>query len=124
MDAILRLMLGLALVRPLEDDWRDVLDAVARRRGWPTTREVARLAAKVADLSAAYNDPSVARAVVKDGGAARLSFAFARDVPKGAAAVREAVATGAIGLGRAPLRVLDIGAGLGATTWGLVRALE
>ena len=117
-------MLGLALVRPLEDDWRDALDAVARRRGWPTTREVAKLAAKVAELSAAYNDPSVARAVVKDAGPARLGFAFARDVPKGAAAVRELVATGAIEFDRAPLRVLDIGAGLGATTWGLVRALD
>ena len=117
-------MLGLSLVRPLEDDWRDTLDGVARRRGWPTSREVAKLAARVTGLSAAYNDPSVARAVVKDAGAARLGFAFARDVPKGAAAARELVATGALGLGSAPLRVLDVGAGLGATTWGLLRALE
>jgi SAM-dependent methyltransferase len=117
-------MLGLALVRPLEDDWRDTLDAVARRRGWPTGRDVAKLAARVADLSAAYNDASVARASAKDAGAARLGFAFARDVPKGAAAVRELVATGTLELGGAPLRVLDVGAGLGATTWGLVRALE
>jgi SAM-dependent methyltransferase len=46
-------------------------------------------------------------------------------VPKGAAAVRELVACGAVEThGTAPLRVLDLGAGLGATTWGLVRALE
>ena len=124
MGAILRCMLGLALVRPLEDDWRETLDAVARRRGWPTSRDVARLASRVADLSAAYNDASVARAVASDAGAARLGFGFARDVPKGAAAARELVATGALRLGSAPLRVLDVGAGLGATTWGLVRALE
>jgi SAM-dependent methyltransferase len=44
-------------------------------------------------------------------------------VPKGAAAVRELVATGALRF-EGTLRVLDVGAGLGATTWGLVRALE
>jgi len=44
-------------------------------------------------------------------------------VPKGAAAVRELVATGAL-RGGPTMRVLDIGAGLGATTWGVARALE
>jgi SAM-dependent methyltransferase len=117
-------MLGLALVRPLEDDWRDTLDAVARRKGWPTSRDVSQLAARVSALSAAYNDATVARAVVRDAGAARLGFAFARDVPKGAGAVRELAATGTLRLGKEPLRVLDVGAGLGATTWGLVRALD
>ncbi len=114
--------MGLALVRPLEDDWRDSLDSVARARGWPTSGDVARLAARVVELSAAYNDPTRARAAVRDAGAARLGFSFARDVPKGAAAVRELVATGALPWGRT-LRVLDLGAGLGATTWGLARAL-
>jgi ribosomal protein RSM22 (predicted rRNA methylase) len=117
-------MLGLALVRPLEDDWRDTLDSIARRRRWPTSTEVARLAARVAELSAAYNDPSVARAAVQSAGAARLGFAFVRDVPKAAAAVRELVATRALPAGGAPLRVLDVGAGLGAMTWGLLRALD
>jgi hypothetical protein len=112
----------LAVVRPLEDDWRDSLDAVARSRSWPTSREVAKLAARVVELSAAYNDPARARASVREGGAARLGFSFARDVPKGAAGVRELVATGALRLDRT-LRVLDVGVGLGATTWGVVRAL-
>ncbi|HEY8042552.1 MAG TPA: small ribosomal subunit Rsm22 family protein [Polyangiaceae bacterium] len=116
-------MLGRDLVRPLDDGWRETLDAVARSRGWPTSRDVARLAARVTDLSAAYNDASRARAGVRDAGAARLGFSFARDVPKGAAAVRELVATGVLRLGGV-LRVLDVGAGLGATTWGVVRALE
>src|SRR5450631_2488677 len=116
-------MLGRRLMCALEDDWRDTLDAVAGARGWPTSRDVARLAAHVAALSAAYNDVSRASAAVKDAGAARLGFSFARDVPKGAAAVRELVATGALHGGPA-LSVLDIGAGLGATTWGVVRALE
>jgi SAM-dependent methyltransferase len=116
-------MLGLALVRPLEDDWRDAIDNVARRRRWPTSHDVGRLGASVAALSEAYNDPTRARATIGDAGAGRLGFGFARDVPKGAAAVRELVATGALRLdGR--LRVLDIGAGLGAMTWGLLRALD
>src|SRR5258708_26429783 len=109
-------MLGGALVRSLEDDWRDVLDGVAKARGWPTSRDVAALASRVAALSAAYNDPGRARAAVRDAGAARLGFSFARDVPKGAAAVRELVALRAL-VPAAALRVLDVGAGLGATTW-------
>jgi Mitochondrial small ribosomal subunit Rsm22 len=116
-------MLGGHLVRALEEDWRDTLDAVARARGWPTSRDAARLATNVAALSATYNDPSRASAAVKDAGAARLGFSFPRDVPKGAAAVRELVATGTLGV-EGTLRVLDLGAGLGATTWGVVRALE
>src|SRR5579863_3334869 len=115
-------MQRLALVRPLEDDWREAIDAVARSRGWPTTRDVAKLAARVVELSAAYNDPARARAAIRDAGAARLGFSFPRDAPKGAAAVRELVACGALPRDR-PLRVLDLGAGLGATTWGLARAL-
>jgi SAM-dependent methyltransferase len=118
-------VLGLSLVRLLEDDWRDTLDAVASARGWPTSREPAKLGRSVENLSAAYNDPARARASVRDAGAARLGFSFPRDVPKGAAAVRELVATGMLRMGDSgTLRVLDIGAGLGATTWGVVRALE
>ncbi|HEY3817614.1 MAG TPA: small ribosomal subunit Rsm22 family protein [Polyangiaceae bacterium] len=112
-----------SLLRPLEEDWRDTLDAIARARGWPASTDVARLAAQVEALSHAYNDPSRASAAIRDAGAARLGFSFARDVPKGAAAVRELVATGALQVG-AGLRILDVGAGLGATTWGVVRALE
>jgi hypothetical protein len=118
-------MVGLGLVHPLEAEWRDALDAAARRRGWPTSHDVARLGANVAELSAAYNDPARARASMREAGAARLGFAFPRDVPKGAAAVRELVALGRIRLDceREPLRILDFGAGLGATTWGVLRAL-
>jgi SAM-dependent methyltransferase len=116
-------MLGRNLVRPLEGDWRDVLDGIARARGWPTTNEPAKLGARVRALSDAYNDATRARAAARDAGAARLGFSFARDVPKGAAAVRELVATGSL-RASGTLRVLDVGAGLGATTWGVLRALE
>jgi SAM-dependent methyltransferase len=109
------------LVRPLEPPWRATLDGLARARGWPTSSEPDRLGDRVAQLSAAYN----AGARAPEQLAARLGFSFARDVPKAAGAVRELVATGALALqrGRA-LRVLDLGAGLGAATWGLVRALD
>jgi SAM-dependent methyltransferase len=111
-------------VRSLEEDWLRSLDAVAAGRGWPTSRDAAKLGAAVAALSASYNDASRARASAKDAGAARLGFSFARDVPKSAGAVRELVGTGRLALRGETLRVLDVGAGLGATTWGVVRALE
>ncbi len=117
-------MLGRALVRPLEDDWLRALDAVATARGWPTTKDVGKLGASVAALSASYNDAATARASARDAGAARLGFSFARDTPKGAGAVRELVALGKLRLQGGTLTLLDMGAGLGATTWGVVRALE
>jgi hypothetical protein len=113
--------IDIGLVRPLEDGWRETLDAVARSRGWPGLDKVAEVASRVADLSAAYNDPGRASAGAREAGIARLLFSFPRDVPKGAAAVRELLATGALPAG-GTLRVLDLGAGLGAMTWGLARA--
>jgi len=108
----------------LDESWRSLLDAVAEERRWPTSTAVARVGAKVAALSAAYNDgegraPAAARE--SDGLLARLLFSFPRDVPKGAAAAGELVRARAIPWG--PLKVLDVGAGLGAMTWGLVREL-
>ncbi|MFO0661805.1 MAG: small ribosomal subunit Rsm22 family protein, partial [Polyangiaceae bacterium] len=56
--------------------------------------------------------------------AARLGFSFARDVPKAAGAVAELLITGSLSIpSDRPLDILDLGAGLGATTWGVVRAL-
>jgi hypothetical protein len=120
--------LEVALALPLEDDWRASLIEVAERRGWPTLTEPARLGSLVRALSEAYNAiggmRSPGRAVASSGPsiAARLGFSFARDVPKAAAAVRELVAAGELGQG-GKMRVLDVGAGLGATTWGVARAL-
>jgi len=115
------------LVQPLEEPFRAVLDDLARARRWPTSREPSRLGQLVGELSRAYNDSSAMRSPpprTEDALAARLLFSFARDVPKGAGAVRELVSTGALSFsaGRA-LRVLDLGAGLGATTRGIARAL-
>ena len=113
------------LVRALEHEWKDVIDAVLKRRGAPPTSEVTKLAPRLVELSHAYNAGLAgdgARAAVPLD--ARIAFSFARDVPKGAGAVRELVLSGALSLpeGR-PLRIVDLGAGLGAMTWGIARAL-
>jgi ribosomal protein RSM22 (predicted rRNA methylase) len=83
------------------------------------------LAELVAKLSTAYNAGEKEPLRTKDALAARLAFSFPRDVPKSAGAVRELVAQGALSIpaGR-PLRILDLGAGLGASTWGVVMALK
>jgi ribosomal protein RSM22 (predicted rRNA methylase) len=116
------------LVRPLDEPFRATLDDLARARGWPTSADIARAGVLVRKLSDAYNGVSdgggAATLRTNDALAARLVFSFPRDVPKGAGAVRELVLTGALAVpeGR-PLRVLDVGAGLGATSRGVVRAL-
>jgi ribosomal protein RSM22 (predicted rRNA methylase) len=117
-------MLGKTLVQPLEEDWRDTLASVARRHRWLTTDTPGKLAERVARLSRAYNEAKPLAAGSDDELTARLGFSFARDVPKSAGAVRELVATGVLSLpSHRALTVLDVGAGLGATTWGVARAL-
>lgn len=117
------------LVRPLEETYKARLDALAQRHALPTSRDAAGLGEAVKRLSDLYNRRGTAEpeAPVAEASrahlGARLGFSFVRDVPKGAAAVRELVGVGLLGLGEAPLRVLDFGAGLGAMTHGLARAL-
>jgi ribosomal protein RSM22 (predicted rRNA methylase) len=114
------------LVRPLEPRWEAVLDAVLRSasRTPLAIKDVARLAPKVAELSAAYNAGRAEGRRTKLPMEARVAFSFPRDVPKGAAAVRELVASRVLQVPPdRPLRVVDLGAGLGAMTWGLARAL-
>ncbi len=115
------------LVRPLEAEFRERLDALGARSRLVTSADPARLGAAVRALSDVYNrrgaiDGHVASAAREHLGA-RLAFSFPRDVPKGAAAVRELVGTGLVRLEGRPLRVLDLGAGLGAMSFGLARAL-
>jgi ribosomal protein RSM22 (predicted rRNA methylase) len=78
------------------------------------------MAGLVAALSAAYNAGEKTEGALP----ARLAFSFPRDVPKSAGAVRELVSTGALTFpAERPLRILDLGAGLGASTWGVILAL-
>jgi hypothetical protein len=110
------------LVFPLDDSWRGAIASVLAAQGWPSLEDTARLGPLVARLSESYNLTGTAG---RDLLPARLAFSFPRDVPKGAAAVRELVGTGRLSLpADRPLRVLDLGAGLGAMTWGVARALE
>ena len=94
------------------------LEEVAKEAGLPFGMAAA---SQVKALSAAYNQGEATPHSL----AARLAFFFARDVPKAEAAVRELVLTKTLELSSArPLRVLDLGAGLGAATWGVARALR
>ncbi|HEU4409854.1 MAG TPA: thiamine phosphate synthase [Polyangiaceae bacterium] len=113
------------LAAPLGEPWLGRLAALAAARGFPGPGEPKRLGPLVRRLSELYN-AGAAPAGAERGRllAARLGFSFARDVPKAAAAVAELVLSGSLGFAPGePLRVLDLGAGLGAATWGVVRAL-
>src|SRR5258708_23921126 len=77
---------------PLDDGFREVLVEIARAHRLPSLAEPKRLAPHVTALTAAYNDASLRGLVGVDHRAARLGFFFARDVPKIAGAVREAIA--------------------------------
>ena len=110
------------LVAPLEDAWQVAIAKVLAANKFPAIEDTARMGPLVTKLSDAYNTAGTASRELLP---ARLAFSFARDVPKSAGAVRELVGLGHLVLpeGR-PLRLLDIGAGLGASTWGVARALE
>lgn len=109
------------MILPLDEGWRASLSEIARARGLPFGLGASAL---VRELSDAYNEGRPERVPPERALAARLAFFFARDVPKAAAAVRELAGAGLLALRPdAPLRVLDVGAGLGAATWGAVRAL-
>jgi ribosomal protein RSM22 (predicted rRNA methylase) len=116
----------MSLVEPLNAPWEAILNRVLRQVGSLSLEpaDVPRLARKVSELSEAYNLGRAEGARTKLPLEARIAFSFPRDVPKGAAAVRELVGSGVLRLPSSrPLRVLDLGAGLGAMTWGLARAL-
>ena len=117
-----------SLVRPLEAAWEPVLDAALAALAVPggarALGDVAKLGPRIAELSRAYNAGEAEGRRTKLPLDARLAFSFPRDVPKGAGAVRELVAAGLLALpADRPLRVLDLGAGLGAMTWGIARAI-
>lgn len=100
---------------PLEDAWQKLLaDSLGRRV------DAKPLALMVARQSARYRGEDVALAHA-DALAARALFWFPRDVHKFALPSHELLAAGA--LPDRPLRILDVGAGLGASSLGVVRAL-
>jgi len=102
----------------LDDAWLDLLDGVATEAGLALAP--GKLADEVRALSAAYNSGDFEKSRTRGALSARLAFSFPRDVPKMECAARELADAGLLSL---PLRVLDVGAGLGASTWGLARLL-
>jgi SAM-dependent methyltransferase len=100
---------------PLEPEWQKVVEAALIRK--VDDRALARM---VARQSARYRGEDVALAHA-DALAARALFWFPRDVHKCALPIHELLAAGAVP--DRPLRILDVGAGLGATSLGCLRAL-
>lgn len=110
---------------------------VAEARGWPSAADVGELAPALVELSRRYNLEGTdalldaAPGATAKGGpearalrAARLAFSLPRDAAKAAAAVRELGAAGLLRVpGDRPFRLLDVGAGLGAMTFGVHAAL-
>jgi SAM-dependent methyltransferase len=107
------------LPQPLDASFAEVLRDVAREYRLPAFDDP-KMPELVRAMAAVYNDDKLkGLGGTRDQLAARLGFWFPRDVPKMAGAVRELVAMGRVGL-----KVLDFGAGLGASHRGLARALE
>ncbi len=100
----------------LEKAWEELLSASLGRRVEPRA-----LALMVSRQSARYRGEAVNLAHA-DSLAARALFWFPRDVHKAALPVEELLAASA--LPDRSLRVLDLGAGLGATSLGALRALR
>ena len=111
----------------LTDDVGAALADLAARHGYASAREPARLGAEVRALSDIYNEMAAGVEVASSARShlgARLSFSLPRDMAKGASAVRELISAGLIrGTTEKGVRVLDVGAGLGAMTFGLATAL-
>jgi ribosomal protein RSM22 (predicted rRNA methylase) len=93
---------------------------VAREQWGEVTRRRAELVEEVQDLSCLYNDPH-RRGSPQGSGLARLVFFMLADLPKVIAPLRELQAGSQLALdGGQPLRCLDLGAGFGAQTLGLI----
>ncbi len=104
-----------AWLPPVEAAWRDVLAAALGRAITPSA-----LATMVAKQSQAYLGEPVVLSP-DDSRAARTLFWFPRDLPKPARAIAELHRAGA--LPARPTTVLDLGAGMGATSVGALRTL-
>jgi hypothetical protein len=104
------------VLAPLDARWIPILEAAAE-----CTLTDRRLAALVERLSRKYLGEQQTIAA-QDELAARVLFFFARDLHKVVAPVAELVRAG--GIRNQPLKLLDIGAGVGASTIGVILALQ
>lgn len=114
------------LTPTLQPDWFAYVEGVARRTLSVNALRGARLAAAVARVSQLYTRERGALAELQgddEALCARLQFFLSRDLLKLHGPVAELVSVGAFPE-REALRVLDLGAGLGAASLGLSRSLR
>lgn len=109
---------------PLDAAWREGLDAIAAARNLPRSADIGRLAPALREVSDFYNAGEFRFAWTPERMAARLHFFLPRDQAKVAGALRD-VALSPEWKGEGdPLELLDVGAGLGASSLGAVLALR
>ncbi len=101
--------------RPIDEEWLDAIDAAARTCLGPHDRVGAALADEVARLSELYTRGRGALRTQSASLAARLRFFLPRDLPKMEGPLAELAHADAHPRGEV-LRVLDLGAGLGASS--------
>lgn len=104
--------------------WRVHLDELAASRRLLSSGHVVKLALPLREVSEAYNSGNFSFCWTPERLAARLHFFLPRDQAKVVAALRD-VATPPQWLGEGrPLVLVDVGAGIGASALGAVRALR
>jgi SAM-dependent methyltransferase len=106
----------------VESQWQALTEGVARARGWPALDQKREVAAGIRLLSDGYNAGRFRIAWTPSTLAARLHFFLVRDALKMREALRDVPLAVPVGGGE-PARVLDVGAGFGASTLGLSAAL-
>ena len=118
--------MGVELGRRLRLDtaWRDRLDAIAAARKLPRSGDIGRLAPALREVSDFYNAGDFRFAWTADRMAARLHFFLPRDQAKVAGALRDIALPPQWRGEGPPLELLDVGAGLGASSLGAVLALR
>jgi SAM-dependent methyltransferase len=102
--------------RPLDPRWLDVIDRVAPRVLGREDRRGSALVAQIERASELYTRERQAIRLTEGLLAARLRFFLPRDLPKIEGPLAELAALGALPAG--PWRVIDLGAGLGASLLG------
>jgi len=108
----------------LPPEWRDRLDALAQSRGLVPHTQLAVLGPALREVSDAYNAGDFHLPWTPARLAARLHFFLVRDQAKVVAALRDLAVPAAWCADGPALRVVDIGAGIGASALGVVRALR
>lgn len=110
-------------VPALEAGWLTTIDKVARKVLGPHDRTGLPLVSEIQQLSELYTRDRMAIRLSSNARAARLRFFVPRDLPKIEGPITALHANGKLPT-REVLRVVDLGAGYGATTLGLARAAK